>query len=203
MLEKQKMVEHSEQLARTWPLEGLRVLDLTAFVAGPVLTNILAYFGAEVIKVESVQRPDGFRAWTPMPGVQKWWEASSLWNWDNLNKLGITLDLTKPEGRDLFLRLVPISDLVVENFSPRVMENFGLTYEVLNQVNPALIMVSMPGCGRTGPWRDYVSFATALEHASGICHLTGYPSEPDPFNPAAVSDVFGSMNAMVVILAAL
>lgn len=199
----QKMTEHSEKLVRTSPLKGLRVLELGLFVAAPAATNILAYFGAEVIKVESIQRPDSMRAHSPMRGVQMWWEASSLWNWDNLNKLGITLDLASPEGRDLFLRLIPMSDLVVENFSPRVMENFGLTYEVLSQVNPAIIMVSMPGYGRTGPWREYVSFATAMEHASGICHLTGYPSEPDPYNPAAVSDAFGSMNALVAIFAAL
>ncbi len=185
------------------PLEGLRVLDLTAFVAGPVVTTNLAYFGAEVIKVESAQRPDGFRAWAPMKGIDEWWETSSLWNGDNLNKLGITLDLTRPEGREIFLRLVPYADVVIDNFSPRVMDNFRLTYDVLKEINPSIIVVAMPGFGLSGPWRNYVNFATSMEHMSGVCHLTGYPDQPEPYNPASVSDVFGSFTTMVALLAAL
>ncbi len=185
------------------PLEGIRVLDLTAFVAGPVTTTNLAYYGAEVIKVEGVLRPDGFRAYVPIQGVKEWWESSSLWNLDNLNKLGITLDLTRPEGRDVFLRLVPMADIVIENFSPRVMQNFGLSYDVLKQANPSIIVVAMPAFGLSGPWRDYVGFATPLEHISGVCTLTGYSGEPEPYNPAGVSDVFGSMTTLVALFAAL
>ena len=110
------------------PLAGTRIIDATAWWAGPSSTHILAALGAEVIHLESVQHPDGARmtagAFMDQPS---WWERSAMFLATNANKKGMTLDLSSPKGRELFFRLAEQSDVVVENFSPRVFENFGIT----------------------------------------------------------------------------
>ena len=156
-------------------LEGIRVIDCSTSWAGPLTTNILADMGAEVIKVESIQRLEVWRTINLIrPRDEGWWERSATFNTVNRNKLGITLDLTSSRGAELFKRLVKMSDLVVENYTPRVMANFGLDYAVLKEVNPSIIMVSMPGYGMTGPWRDYVGFAYSTEQMAGLPSLIGY-----------------------------
>jgi len=125
-------------------LRGLRVLDLTRVLAGPFATRILADFGAEVIKVQSKKIATGAESNTA-PYFCAW----------NRNKRSMTLDLGHPEARELFLKLVKISDVVVENFSPRVMSNWDLNYDRLKEVNRKLIMLSMSGMGQTGPWKDF------------------------------------------------
>ena len=157
------------------PLAGIRIIDATAWWAGPSSTHILAALGAEVIHLESVQHPDGARmtagAFMDQPS---WWERSAMFLATNANKKGLTLDLSSPRGRELFFRLVEKADIVVENFSPRVFENFGITWEALSSVNPRLIMTRMPAFGLDGPWRDNVGFAQTMEQMTGMAWVTGH-----------------------------
>ena len=135
------------------PLSGLRVVDLTAWWAGPAATHILATFGAEVIRVESARRPDGLRLVGGMMAAHydEWWEASTHCLQVNSNKLDITLDLTKPKGRELVEKLIVECDAVIENFTPRVLENFGLSWERVKELNPNALMLRMPAFGLSGP----------------------------------------------------
>ena len=185
------------------PFAGLKVLDLTTFWAGAYLTCYLGAFGAEIVKVESIQRPDGFR----YSGVwayegDRWYERSAMWQGTNLNKRDITLDLTSDQGRDLVGRLVRDADVVVENFSPRVIEQFGLDYESLVKLKPDVILVRMPGFGLQGPWRDYVGWALNFEQASGMSAATGYAEGP-PCNLQGPADPIVGVHAGVALLAAL
>lgn len=186
------------------PLKGTRVVDFTAYWAGPLVSVVLADLGAEVIKVEAPHRIDPFRVYGMALGeVEKPHERSPLFNAANRNKLGITLNLSDQRGRDLFKRLVGRSDVVVENFSPRVLPQLGLDYEVLSAVNPALVLTSISGFGRTGPWRDYVSFAVIGEALSGIGSLTGYGGEGAILHSIAPSDPYAGLSAAFATLAAL
>ena len=186
-------------------LEGTRVLDLTIFLAGPLPTAILADFGAEVIKVEAIQRLDGFRAYgTPsLASVEAAYERSPLFNSANHNKRGITLNLAAPEGVRLLKQLAAKSDAVVTNFSPRVLPQLGLDYEALSKVNPAIVLTSVSGFGQDGPWRDYVSFAAIGEAVSGITSLGGYTGEGVVLNGVGVSDFYTGLMAAFGTLVAL
>ena len=174
------------------PLQGIRVLDFTWLLAGPYATRILADFGAEVIKVQSGKTAKGAES-----------NATAYFNTWNRNKLSITLDMTHPEGRELALRLIGISDVVIENFTPRVMTNWGLNYEVLKQAKPDLIMASMSGMGQTGPWRDFVALGYTIQALSGITYLTS----PDKDSPAGIgyayADPLAGLVAALAILGAL
>ena len=185
------------------PFTGLKVLDLTTFWAGGYLTCYLGAFGADVVKIESIQRPDGFRysaAW-PHEG-ERWYEHSALWQATNLNKRDITLDLTSQRGRDIAYRLAAQADVVVENFSPRVVEQFGLDYPSLVALRPDVIAVRMPGFGLDGPWRDYVGWALNIEQVSGMSAVTGYAQGP-PCNVQGPADPIVGVHAGVALLAAL
>ena len=181
----------------------MKVLDLTTFWAGGYLTCYLGAFGADVVKVESIQRPDGFRysAAYPYEG-DDWYERSALWQATNLNKRDITLDLTSQAGRELARRLAAQADVVVENFSPRVVEQFGLDYESLVALRPDVIAVRMPGFGLDGPWRDYVGWALNIEQVSGMSAVTGYADGP-PCNVQGPADPIVGVHAGVALLAAL
>jgi crotonobetainyl-CoA:carnitine CoA-transferase CaiB-like acyl-CoA transferase len=185
------------------PFADIKVLDLTTFWAGAYLTCYLGAFGAEILKVESIQRPDGFRysgAWAHEG--DRWYERSAMWQATNLNKRDITLDLTTDEGRDLVRMLIVDADVVVENFSPRVIEQFGLDYESLVELNPDVILVRMPGFGLQGPWRDYVGWAFNFEGAAGMSAVTGYAEGP-PCNLQGPADPIVGVHAGVALLAAL
>ncbi len=183
------------------PLEGIRVLDVTAFWAGPYATQYLATLGADVIKVESVQRPDSMRFNVSVsPKTERWWEQGYLFLSANLNKRGITLNLGDDRGRELFLQLAAQSDVVVENFTPRVMETFKLTYDAIRDVRPDVVMVSMPGWGLEGPWRDRPGFATTMEQASGMAFVTGYNDGP-PMAPGLCDPLAGVHGAFAVLAA--
>ncbi|TMK67815.1 MAG: CoA transferase, partial [Actinobacteria bacterium] len=141
---------------RKWdlPLAGVRVIDCTAWWAGPAAPHVLACLGADVIKVESVARPDLMRySSTKPPTEDRWWEWGPLFHAVNVGKRGITLDLTQEAGSEMFERLVATADVLVENYTPRVMDQFGLTWDRLHAANPRLIMVRMPAFGLDGPWR--------------------------------------------------
>ncbi|MGV0870615.1 CaiB/BaiF CoA transferase family protein [Mycolicibacterium sp. XJ879] len=186
------------------PLSGIRVLDLTSLFAGPFFTRLLGMFGAEVIHLESVGRPDLYRMYsTRQVGKEpQWQEWVPHFAAINTNKLGLTLDLRAGRGRELFLDLVATCDVVVENFSARVMDNLGLGYQELRSRCPDLIMVRMPGFGLTGPWRDVPAFAPIIEDASGITWLTGYPDDR-PQEAQSVGDPNAALHALAGTLIAL
>ena len=184
------------------PLAGLRIADFTAWWAGPFAAHWCALMGADVIHVESAQRPDGMRtASVKPPGSDQWYEWGSVFHGANSNKRGITLDLTRDEGRALAKRLVAECDVVIENFSPRVMEQFGLGWDELAQVNPSLVMVRMPAFGLDGPWRDRVGFAQTMEQVSGMAWMTGYTDAP--IIPRGPCDPLAGMHAMIGLMTAL
>ncbi|MEZ0364255.1 CaiB/BaiF CoA transferase family protein [Mycobacterium sp. pUA109] len=185
------------------PLDGVRVIDLTAFWAGPAATHLLAAFGADVIKVESIQRPDGIRYSGGMrTDVEDWWEYGWVFHAMNTNKRSVTLDLGSEDGRRLLLRLVADADVLIENFSPRVMDHFGLTAEALLAANPALVIARMPAFGLDGPWRDRVGFAPTMEQIAGLAWVTGLPDGP-PVAPRGACDPLAGVHAAFAVVAAL
>jgi crotonobetainyl-CoA:carnitine CoA-transferase CaiB-like acyl-CoA transferase len=185
------------------PLAGVRIVDLTAFWAGPSATHSLAAFGADVIKVESIQRPDGIRYSGGMrTDVDDWWEYGWVFHAMNTNKRSVTLDLESEEGVRLFKAMVSQADAVIENFSPRVMDQFELGADVLLALNPRLVMVRMPAFGLTGPWRDRVGFAPTMEQIAGLAWVTGLPDGP-PIAPRGACDPLAGAHAAVALLAAL
>ena len=185
------------------PLGGLRVLDLTAFWAGPLVTHILGMLGAEVIHVESTKRPDGTRALAGLKFSEPdWWEQSGIFSGLNTNKKSITLDLTADRGRALLRDLLATCDVLVENYTPRVLEQVGLDLETLRALTPDLVMVRMPGFGLDGPWRDNPAFAFVIEDAAGLTWMTGYPDDT-PLSPYCVGDANAGLHALVGLLVAL
>ena len=183
------------------PLDGVRVLDLTAFWAGPCATQYLATLGADVIKVESVQRPDSMRFNVGVsPKTEQWWEQGYLFLSANLNKRGITLNLGDDRGRELFLAAGRPVRRRRRELHARVMENFELTYDTIREVRPDIVMVSMPGWGLEGPWRDRPGFATTMEQASGMAFVTGYDDGP-PMAPGLCDPLAGVHGAFAVLAA--
>ncbi len=173
-------------------LHNIRVLDFTWVLAGPYATRLLADFGAEVIKVQpllSSETDDVFSR-----GYYATW---------NRNKLGITLNLNKPEGIDLAKKLVNICDVVAENFTPRVMANWGLDYENLKKIRPDIIMVSLSLMGQAGPYKDYTGYGPAVHAFSGMTHLTSFAG----FTPAgpgfSYADHAAGLYASLAVLGAL
>ena len=181
------------------PLTGITVVDLSMFWSGPLTTGLFAQYGADVIKVESVQRVDGWRGLAGAAGI----EMSNLFNGVNVNKTGITLDLTSTDGRALLRSLVEGADVLVENFSTRVMGNFGLTDDVLHEWNPDLTILSMPAFGLTGPWQEFVGFAPTIEQLSGLPELTGYRDGPPMLTGNSIADPCAGLAGCFALLAAL
>ncbi|MEI8000724.1 MAG: CoA transferase [Actinomycetes bacterium] len=188
---------------RRLPLDGVRVLDLTAWWAGPAAGHLLAILGADVIKVESVTRPDLMRySAAKQPPTEQWYEWGFIFHGANNTKRGITLDLTAEEGRALLLRLVEQSDVLIENFTPRVMDNFGLDFDALHAVNPRLVMTRMPAFGLSGPWRERTGFAQSMESITGMAWMTGWADGP-PVLPRGACDPLAAAHAMFATLLAL
>jgi crotonobetainyl-CoA:carnitine CoA-transferase CaiB-like acyl-CoA transferase len=192
---RKRMISVPNSISRI--LDGIRVADFTWIHAGPSATRILADQGAQVIRIESSNALDiagGANPQTPR-GV------GYRHNW-NAGKFGIALNMKIPSGVNVARNLVAVSDVVVENFSGRVMQKWGMTYEDLRRIKPDIIMLSMSGFGRTGPWKDYVSYGQTLQAWSGFTHLTGFP-DTDPSGPAsAYSDaVSGIAGAQALLLA--
>ncbi len=189
---------------RQLPLEGLRVLDLTCWWAGPGATQLLAALGADVVHVESIQRIDGMRpaATIPFAGRERWWEYSSFFLNINVNKRGITINLDDERGLALVQRLVQWADVVVENYTPRVIEHFGLDWPAVHALNPGAVMARMPAFGLDGPWRDRVGFAQTMEEMSGLAWITGFSDGP-PVLPRGPCDPLGAVHGAFAILVAL
>ncbi|MCG5434194.1 CoA transferase [Mycobacterium sp. MYCO198283] len=185
------------------PLAGVRVLDMTTFWAGPSCTHLMAMLGADVIHVESARRPDGTRLIAGVPvDVPQWWERSPIFSGLNTDKRGITLDLQRPAGRDVLSRLITTCDVIVENFTPRVLDQLGLDFAAVTALRPDAVMVRMPGFGLDGPWRDNPAFAYVIEAAAGISWLTGYPDRL-PYEPYSLGDPNAGIHALVGVLLAL
>ena len=184
-------------------LDGVRILDCTAWWAGPAATHALACLGADVIKIESVSRPDLMRYTSTRPPTEdQWWEWGPLFHGANNSKRGITLDLTQPAGVEVFRSLVGTADVVLENFTPRVMEQFGLGWDTLHDLNPALTMVRLPAYGLDGPWRDRTGFAQTMEGITGMAWVTGQPDGP-PLIPRGACDPLAAMHAVFATFLAL
>ncbi|OBA58080.1 acyl-CoA hydratase [Mycobacterium sp. 1100029.7] len=185
------------------PLSDIRITDFTAFWAGPVATQFLGALGADVIKLEGVRRPDGMRfsAGRP-PDWDQWWEWGPVFLCSNNNKRGVSIELSTDAGRALALDLIAASDLVIENFSPRVMENFGLQWDAVHAANPRAVMVRMPAFGLDGPWRDRVGFAQTMEQATGMAWMTGHADGP-PVIPRGVCDPIAGLHSAFAAIAAL
>ena len=184
------------------PLSGVRVADLSMWWSAPLSTELFALMGAEVIKVEAIQRVDGWRLAARM-AVDAGVEGAPNFNGVNVNKLGITLDLSRPEGRELLRPIVETADVLVENYSPRVMENLGLADDVLYGWNERLVILSMPGFGLESPWRDYVGFAPTIEQLSGLPVLTGYEAGPPTLSGNSLADPVAGYTGCLALLAAL
>ena len=181
----------------------MKVLDLTAWWAGPSASAMLAALGADVIHVESVTRPDGMRFTSGVSTDRdNWWDYSALFHVSNTNKRDLTLDLARPEGRALALRLIEQCDMVVENYTPRVIEQFDLGWDVVHATNPRAVMVRMPAFGLDGPWRDRPGFAQTMEQVTGLAWLTGHVDD-QPRIQRGPCDPNGGMHAVVGALVAL
>jgi formyl-CoA transferase len=181
----------------TLPLEGLRILDVGTRIAAPFAATLLADFGAEVWKIELPGQGDFMRTIGPFDDGY-----SLFWAVEGRNKKSITLDLRKPRGQDLFKRLVPLADAIVENFQPGTLEGWGLGYEVLEALNPKIILTRATVYGQDGPYRDRPGLdRNGIAHG-GLLYLTGYPDRP-PVRPGIIiSDyVTGIFNALSILIA--
>ena len=171
------------------PLKGVRVLDLSWIIAGPTATRFLAMMGAEVIKVGSARRPDPSTRGAPFQAY-------------NQSKLYAALNISRPEGLELAMRLVPVSDIVIENFAAGVIERLGLGYDALRQAKPDIIMLSSSGTGHSGPDKDYVAYGSLLQYYTGWNAISGYP-DSEPIKGGLWADPWVGMELAMVAAAAL
>ena len=195
------------------PLKNYRILDLSRIWAGPYCTKLMAYMGAQVIKMESLRVYDSHRGpVTPAPGIAAYPDAepgSEPWNrngWFNclhMSKYGISLELTEEPGRKVFEELVSISDVVVENFRQGRLERLGYDYEKLKSIRPDIIYVSMPAFGNSGPWKGYVAYGIGQEQLCGMAHMTGYEHDGPMKSGINHGDPITGSHAAGLVLAAL
>ena len=184
-------------------LAGVRIADFTWVWAGPYAIMLLAYLGAEVIKIESRGRADSARMGSITTGqVSSNLDASPVFNNVNLNKLGVSLDLSRPEGLELAKRIVRISDVAAENMRPGAMARLGLSYEALVQIKPDIIVLSSSAFGATGPYREYAGYAPHFSAFSGLAYATGYP-DGEPNILTGATDIRSATTSAFAILAAL
>lgn len=180
------------------PLAGLRVIDAGTMIAGPLGATQLADFGADVIKLELPEIGDSMRHWSPMRDHKSLW-----WKVIGRNKKLITLNLSKPEGQEIFKRLIKNTDILIENYRPGTFEKWGLGYDTLSKINPRLVMVRVSGFGQTGPYSHRGGYGTVAEAFSGIPSFTGFPDGPPTFPAFPLGDTvaatFSAMAAMFAI----
>ena len=189
--------------AAAGPLAGLKVVELGQLIAGPFAAKTLADFGAEVIKIEppaSGDAPGGdpLRQWRLLHnGTSVWWQVQSR------NKKSVALDLKDAASRDLVRLLVDEADVLIENFKPGVMEDWGLDYTTLSARNPGLIMLRISGYGQSGPYRDRPGFGVVAEAMGGLRHLTGEPGRVPVRVGVSIGDTLASLHGVIGILMAL
>ena len=179
-------------------LRGIRILDFTNLMAGPFPTLLMGFLGAEVIKIESSVQLDAARR---PPYAQEDPDGSPVFNSVNLNKMSLRLNLNEPVALDLAHRLVSISDAVVENMRPGVMDRLGLGYQRLKELNPSIVMASISGAGSTGPESAYPGYAPAFNAISGLGHLTGHPDGPPAELHDSIDARVGATAAFAVLAA--
>lgn len=180
------------------PLAGVRVLDLSRVLAGPFCSMILADLGADVVKVEELGRGDGTRSIPPFVGGESHYFLAV-----NRNKRSLALDLKRPEGRDLALRLAARSDVLLENFRPGVMDRLGLGADALKAANPRLVACSISGFGQTGPMREEPSFDLVTQAMSGVMSINGEADGPPTKLGLPMGDLGGGLWAAIGVLAGL
>jgi crotonobetainyl-CoA:carnitine CoA-transferase CaiB-like acyl-CoA transferase len=182
------------------PLDGIRVVDLSRIVAGPLATQILGDYGAEIIKIEQPGVGDDSRAWAPPMAA----DGSAAYFFSiNRNKRSVTLNLKHARGKDILKRLVARADVAVENFKPGTMEDLDLGYDVLSAVNPRLIYCQISGFGTTGPDRERAGYDSILQGATGLMSITGERTGPPVKAGVALIDEITALHAHGAILAAL
>lgn len=180
------------------PLTGLTVLDLSTIVSGGTVTSMLADFGADVVKVEHPRGGDPLRTWGPfVAGQSIWWKIMAR------NKKSVTLDLSRPRGRQLLLDLATHADVLVENFRPGTLERWDLGPDRLHAANARLIVLRVSGFGQTGPYRRRPGFGTVAEAMSGIVAISGFPDSPPLAPPMPLADEVAGLMGAFAILAAL
>ena len=187
------------------PLSGVRIIEPGQVWALPYAISPLAAYGAEVIKVESAVRPDSSRG-SPQPGSQvgdQPWNNGGMYHEANRNKLGISLDLNTDRGKELFKELVSVSDVVAQNFPPRVMRNFGLDYLELRKIKPDIIVLDSTAYGSSGPWENYIGYGSSLQAVTGLTYVTGYEDSGPVQGGILFNDTLGALNATYAILLAL
>ena len=188
---------------RKLPLAGLRVVDVTTWWAGPTAGHLLATLGADTIHVESIQKMDGGRAvgFVFANGRELPWECSTFTLSTNTNKRGLTLNLTDARGKEALRRLIASADIVLENFSPRVMESFGIDWQFVQAANPRAIYVRMPAFGLDGPWRERVGFAQTMEQMAGLAWVTGRPDDQPRIQRGPCDPLAGAHAAFAALVA--
>jgi crotonobetainyl-CoA:carnitine CoA-transferase CaiB-like acyl-CoA transferase len=180
------------------PLEGIRVVEAATLFAAPIAGMLLGDYGADVIKVEHPRRPDPARGHGPSKDdVGLWFKTLGR------NKRLVTLDLSRPDGRDVFLRLAERSDVVLENFRPGTLERWGLGWDELSAVNPGLVLARVSGFGQTGPYAGRPGFGTLAEAMSGFAALNGEPDGPPLLPPLALADGVAALATAFAIMVAL
>ncbi|MCB0937139.1 MAG: CoA transferase [Mycolicibacterium sp.] len=183
----------------TGALDGIRVIEVGTLISGPFAGRLLGDMGAEVIKIEPPGSPDPVRTWgqAELDGHHFFWTVHAR------NKKAVTLNLREPQGRELFLKLVERSDIIVENFRPGTLEKWDLGYDVLRQHNRGIILVRVSGYGQTGPDAHKAGYASVAEAASGLRHMNGFPGGPPPRLALSLGDSLAGMFAAQGALAAL
>ncbi|MFJ9377443.1 CaiB/BaiF CoA transferase family protein [Streptomyces sp. NPDC101455] len=182
----------------TTPLSGLRVLDLATLFAGPLAATMLGDFGAEVIKVEHPAKPDPSRGHGPSKdGIGLWWKLLGR------NKRAITLDLSKPGGRDTLLRLAATADVIIENFRPGTLEKWDLGWAELSAANPKLVLARVTAFGQFGPYAHRPGFGTLAEAMSGFAAITGEPDAPPTLPPFGLADSIAGLATAYAVMTAL
>ncbi len=187
-----------EQPSSPLPLSGVRVIELGQLIAGPFAGKMLAEFGAEVIKVEPPGEGDPLRKWRKLyKGTSVWWHVQSR------NKQSITLDLRHPKGQEIARQLIREADVVIENFRPGTLENWGLGWEQLSALNPGLIMLRISGYGQTGPSRNLPGFGVIGEAMGGLRYITGEPGRPPVRVGVSIGDSLAALHGVIGVLLAL
>ncbi|RDK02845.1 CaiB/BaiF CoA transferase family protein [Paraburkholderia lacunae] len=180
------------------PLEGIRVLEMGQLIAGPFAGKMLAEFGADVIKIEPPGTGDPLRKWRLLhEGTSVWWVVQSR------NKKSVSLDLRSTEGQEVARRLIAQSDVLIENFRPGTLENWGLGWDELRQINPGLVMLRVSGYGQSGPYRDRPGFGVVAEAMGGLRHLTGEPGRTPVRVGISLGDSLAALHGVIGILLAL
>lgn len=188
----------SPAFPQTQALAGVRVVEMGQLIAGPFVGKTLGEFGAEVIKIEPPVNGDPLRQWRLLEGgTSLWWQVQSR------NKQSLALDVRTSQGQEIARRLIGECDVLIENFRPGTMEKWGLGWDVLQAINPGLIMLRISGYGQTGPYRDFPSFGAIGEAMGGLRHLTGQPGHIPVRCGISIGDTLAALHGTIGVLMAL